>query len=58
MKKNIIYVDFMFSKKRLISKFDFLIYKINLYIRNYFKTRKNKKDIKNSSKSSLFKKVL
>ena len=58
MKKNIIYVDFIFRKKRIRSKFDFLIYKINLFFNNYIKKKNFSKIEKLEQKNSFFKKVL
>ena len=58
MKKNIIYVDFIFRKKRLKNKFDFFIYKINTFFKNYIINKKSSKFDKQSQKTSFFKKVL
>ena len=58
MKKNIIYVDFIFRKKKLKNKFDFFIYKINIFLQNYISNKKLSKNNKQIHKTSFFKKVL
>lgn len=58
MKKNIIYVDFIFRKKRIKNKFDFLIYKINLFFKNYIKQKKSSKIENSEQKNPFFRKVL
>ena len=58
MKKNIIYVDFIFRKKRIRNKFDLLIYKINIFFTKYIKKRNFSKIENQEQKNSFFKKVL
>ena len=58
MKKNIIYVDFIFRKKRIRNKFYLLIYKINILFKKYIKKKNFSKIENQEQKNSFFKKVL
>lgn len=57
MKKNVIYVDFKFTRKRIVSKKLYLFCKINYLIKNFFNSF-FKKDIPINSEVYPFKKIL
>lgn len=58
MNRKIIYVDFVFKRKKLSSRTMHFIYKLNIKLKHFINKMFKKKHVKNNSKVYPFKKVL